>query len=1026
MGKWLPKFVKVQADTLEVYPDSEGNGAPGTTARLEDIADVTVDEAKGECCITLNSGGRIRARADELELLNSFADALQPGHNAANPRKPKVVMMSNREGNATGVPASNESIVQPEPDVQDQGTGSPNKNLPVHERLYAYSTVQKQKLEQKRHKQDLEEDQSILDSMSEWHAIKQKKEEKRAKDPNFNEDPRDFHERTQAFEMAKQMKLKQRREELFREEQARLEEEREMAMPTRQVGQNYDPYEAADRLYRNALHKGRPKEGGQEGRGLSDFEGARKRKTDEELKAEKEAQQREEAEKRKEKERLARRDKLVQEGVERKKKKQAEAERKAQEAKAKARAAKEERDKSQKAKTDDRRKSEAFLMRNASPKRRMSGMQDSTSLTPAFSPGSRSKSPAPRSPLTSVESAEAGSPRVGRKSFIARKEARQQSLQDRLIEQGTAQEQEQRQNQIATQKKHAKMAERMWGTAEARVHIQAGGADSSDEEQMASSVPDKDSPGAMGARSPRFAPSRDKESHLLERVCEKIEARTGENPIESLDETSPERQAMEFSLKRVRALYAAAEAESRSDGYDDLCKLPNHRLVKGLLLPEGGQDGPRARAGPPDPVFQQMENLDGLMEAGDAAQSMLMEELSQETWEEGETLQLPVNMPSALFAFNPGTMSKDEAHIKGMVLYGPMDGAVCHRNLLDVARLTLVFPTCTVLKMGLEAVSSLFEVVKVQNYFRDPNPLGGRYVDVFVLIDLSQDPGLPYPYVCKLRLETLPYFQATVETEAVLEGLYDNLCGNDVAKIVAQSYLELPEKKLARECRRKFEAHFGSTLAAWRSTFGRKRLATFDAFRGALEKLRDPGARGKDDTLHETWAQFDPSLAGRITYFDFDPDSAALLAKLRARFMMLYAYGENLDDYNTIYKQMTCLIQPKKPLEWDVNEFRAVMMPFCMTPAEVEKVMQLLDQHGGKQTPVIIRIQDIMFLLRLPEMFDVDTAVINSLNMVSKAPAAPPPRDGFGYNGDSPRSDRPKLKAGLTRHLALPAYDEEF
>jgi hypothetical protein len=283
--------------------------------------------------------------------------------------------------------------------------------------------------------------------------------------------------------------------------------------------------------------------------------------------------------------------------------------------------------------------------------------------------------------------------------------------------------------------------------------------------------------------------------------------------------------------------------------------------------------------------------------------------------------------------------------------------------------------------------------------------------------------------VCKLRLETLPYFQATADAEAVLEGLYDTLCGNDVAKVVAQSYLELPEKKLARDCRRKFEAHFGSTLAAWRSTFGRKRLATFDAFRGALEKLRDPSARGKDDNLHETWAQFDPSLAGRITYFDFDPDSAALLAKLRSRFMMLYAGvdNENLEDYNTVYKQMTCLIQPKKPLEWDVNEFKAVMMPFCMTTAEIDKVMQLLDQHGGKQTPIIIRIQDIMFLLRLPEMFDVDTALINSLNMVSKVPPSPPPRDGFGYADESQRSDRPnKLAKGLTRQLALPAYDEEF
>jgi len=285
--------------------------------------------------------------------------------------------------------------------------------------------------------------------------------------------------------------------------------------------------------------------------------------------------------------------------------------------------------------------------------------------------------------------------------------------------------------------------------------------------------------------------------------------------------------------------------------------------------------------------------------------------------------------------------------------------------------------------------------------------------------------------VCKLRLETLPYFQATAECEDTLEGLCDNLCGNDVSRFVAKSYLEFPEKKLARECRRKLEAAYGSTLAAWRHTFGRKRFATFDAFREANDRLRSTVAKTPGGgNLHETWNQFDPGLAGRITYFDFDPDSASLLTKLRSRFMMMYAYGDEPDE-KMIYEQMTCLIVPKKPMEWDVNEFKAVTRPFCMTTTEIDRVMQLLDKNGGKQMPVTIRIQDVMSLLRLPDMFDVDTAVIDCANMVSRAP---PSRDGFGYAGEdgwnhrseSPSSSRPKLTSGLTRHLALPAYDEEF
>jgi len=1050
MGKWLPKFVRVQAGVLEVYPDSEGHGTPGTTARLEDIADVTIDEVKGECCISLHSGGRIRARADEPEALNLFADALQPVHEPASARRPKVVVRPSKEAEASGVAASNERILQPQVDAQDPG--SPPSNVPVHERLYAHSTVQQQRLEQKRQQKVMEEDQAIQERMAEWNAIKQKKEERRAKDPSFNEDPRDFHERAQAFEIAKQLKVRQRREEMLMEEQMRLEEEREMSMPTRQVGANYDPYEAADRLYRNALNKGKPKEGG----GESDFwEATRKRKTEEELQAEKKAQaEREAEEKRKEKERQ-KRDKLVEDGKKRKLRKQEEAEKQ----KAKAGETTEDQEKSQKAK-ENRRKSTACVQRLAKPKSPKKGSpgdpsstsQDAKSSSPK---GSEAKAKSPKSPRAArsaspskegrsqrlAELAEAGSPKCGRKSVLAKRAEKMQTLQDRLVEEDNAKLHASREKDSEMRGKHARRAEKLWGIGRSRISSQTNEAEESDE-VLASNDPDQArQPVAvppLGARSPRFVPpARDKESHLLERLCEKIEARTGDDPMESLDEGGPERQALEHSLKRARALYAAAEAESRSDGYDDLCRVPNHRLVKGLLLPEG-QEGSRARSGPPDPIFQQMENLDGLIEAGDAAQAVLMQELAQDEWEVGETFQLPVNVPTALFAYNPGPMSRDEADIKAMVLYGPMDGALCHRNLLDIARLTLVFPTCTVLKLGLEAVRNQFEVVKVHNYFRDPGPLGGRYIDVLVLIDLSQDPGVPYPYVCRIRLETLPYFQAAAEVEDVLEGLYDTLCGNDVSKAVAQSFLEFPEKKLARDCRRKFEAHYGSTLSAWRSTFGRKRLASFDAFRSALEKLRDPCARSQaGDNLVETWNQFDASLAGRITYFDFDPDSASLLTKLRSRFLVLYAYGDTLDEY-TIYEQMTCLITPKKQMEWDVNEFRAVMRPFCMTTAEIDKVMQLLDQHGGKQPPITIRIQDIMFLLRLPEMFDVDTALINSMNMVSKAP---PPRDGFGYAGEdsrihvagSPHSERgpspkPKLKSGLTKHLALPAmgYDEEF
>ncbi|CAK0884594.1 unnamed protein product [Prorocentrum cordatum] len=419
-------------------------GLPGQRgarhARHHGEAGPTPRRVKGECCISLHSGGRIRARADEPEALNLFADALQPVHEPASARRPKVVVRPSKEAEASGVAASNERILQPQVDAQDPG--SPPSNVPVHERLYAHSTVQQQRLEQKRQQKVMEEDQAIQERMAEWNAIKQKKEERRAKDPSFNEDPRDFHERAQAFEIAKQLKVRQRREEMLMEEQMRLEEEREMSMPTRQVGANYDPYEAADRLYRNALNKGKPKEGG----GESDFwEATRKRKTEEELQAEKKAQaEREAEEKRKEKERQ-KRDKLVEDGKKRKLRKQEEAEKQ----KAKAGETTEDQEKSQKAK-ENRRKSTACVQRLAKPKSPKKGSpgdpsstsQDAKSSSPK---GSEAKAKSPKSPRAArsaspskegrsqrlAELAEAGSPKCGRKSVLAKRAEKMQTLQDR-------------------------------------------------------------------------------------------------------------------------------------------------------------------------------------------------------------------------------------------------------------------------------------------------------------------------------------------------------------------------------------------------------------------------------------------------------------------------------------------------------------------------------------------------------------------------------------------------------------------
>merc|ERR1719450_580689 len=101
-------------------------------------------------------------------------------------------------------------------------------------------------------------------------------------------------------------------------------------------------------------------------------------------------------------------------------------------------------------------------------------------------------------------------------------------------------------------------------------------------------------------------------------------------------------------------------------------------------------------------------------------------------------------MNSVLFAYNPGTKPRAAAQTKAFVRYGPGEGSRRYRNLLDLARLALVFASCDLLQLGLEEALKRFQVLDVRNRFGSPGRLGARCVEVLLVVEVPP----ATPHVC--------------------------------------------------------------------------------------------------------------------------------------------------------------------------------------------------------------------------------------------------------------------------------------
>jgi len=218
---------------------------------------------------------------------------------------------------------------------------------------------------------------------------------------------------------------------------------------------------------------------------------------------------------------------------------------------------------------------------------------------------------------------------------------------------------------------------------------------------------------------------------------------------------------------------------AKSEGYATLCARESQRLfLDGQLLPEseGWQLGRE-----PTPLVQVEEDLESLLATARRAQSALQDGVGAlpggTPWPLGVLAATPRAVPTAAFAYNPGTKCRTAAKMKAFVRFQPADGSRRHRHLLDLARLALVFPNCDMLLKGFEHVSRRFQVVAVRNHFSTPTRLGERFVEVLVVINVDGPEGATTPHICELRLEEMAFHKARLSAAPYLARFMDHLCG---------------------------------------------------------------------------------------------------------------------------------------------------------------------------------------------------------------------------------------------------------
>jgi len=476
--------------------------------------------------------------------------------------------------------------------------------------------------------------------------------------------------------------------------------------------------------------------------------------------------------------------------------------------------------------------------------------------------------------------------------------------------------------------------------------------------------------------------------HVLHVITKTIRVR---NPfvdwakLGDIGEKENARPQLVESLKAVMDMYREANVEcEKCKGFGSLCSRASMRLFSEKLIPdfEGW-----ARCGEPSPVFQVEDELEDLLVTAAAAQELLKQRIaSSAPWECGARISKPEGIPGAAYALDPGLKSEESARAKALIQYGPAAGKLCHRHLLDLSRLLLVFEKCDMLHAGLERILRTFEVVAVNNYFHNPGRLGVRYVEVLVIVHVTRGDE-QIPHVCELRLEELSYNKRHEEAAALLEQVYDHfrkLTEKHGLNWPLNQYLiktilaHTPTSPELRRFRCHFAKRYGSTTNGWRKELG-DAMADFNKFKNACQKI-NLGYRAT-----EFYQELDTSLGGCVNLFHLDPEPVALLIKLRAR-MFAFADLPTLQKSTTnkfamepaaLFNMLTSHIKPQRKGQLSLLEFRLLSEPLNMDPSELEKAFTYLDSGVVGAAQACIFVSDIAWLMKLPKTVDEHAVSFN-------------------------------------------------
>jgi len=429
----------------------------------------------------------------------------------------------------------------------------------------------------------------------------------------------------------------------------------------------------------------------------------------------------------------------------------------------------------------------------------------------------------------------------------------------------------------------------------------------------------------------------------------------------------------------------------KSDGYAALlCRASQRLFFGGYLVPDF--EG-ISRSVQPDPVRQVEEDLESLLASAQHAQELLKERIAPGArWAVGTARPHPQGVPVAMFAIDPGVKTAKAARTKALAQFAPSEGSQRYRHLVDLARVGLVFSNCDMLQAGLEHILRCFpEVVFVSNRFSTPSRLGGRWVEMLVVLQLVTEDGEKVPHVCELRLEELSMHRARIQAEEDMDRFfrairrtYDRASRElDAVVYMAHSIISKPiGNQNLRTFRCNLARQFGSTICGWRRILaGGGRQLNFQRFRDACHTFKCRRS------VTELWQDLDPGLSGTISLFEVDPDAVSLLIRLRARIVALLNDSLQHDsDADALFARLTFHIRPARPGQLDAHEFRSVLKPLGFSAEDADRAFSYLDYHGGSNhaPPATVNKLDLLWLKRLSQLVDVNAITLSSVSKPSE------------------------------------------